>query len=131
MASGQGRNSQNMDIILSGLASCLARRLEQWANVYIKTEIGKAGSNHLSTPVVAILPKFCNHNPWATALLLRKLISQLAGHLEIIILLAYFASVYTTDNAVRSLVAAKMALHSCTDFTQGSTGTSGHHGQLQ
>lgn len=128
MVSGQGRNFQNMDIIFSGLVSCFVRCLEQWVNVYIKVEIGKVGSNYFGVLVVVILFKFGNYNLWVMVFLFCKLISQLVGYLEIIILFVYFVSVYIIDNVVCSLVVVKMVFYSCINFIQGSMGMSSYYG---
>ena len=55
MASSKTGHPQHVHIVLYGLFSSFLRRLEQRADIYVKTDIGKAGSNDLGAAVVAIV----------------------------------------------------------------------------
>ena len=55
MSRGKRGHTENMHVVLDGLAGRFRRRRKKGSNVDVESQIGEGGSNHLLAAVVAVL----------------------------------------------------------------------------
>ena len=52
--------ADDMDIIFNRLAYCISRRLKQWTDINVETQVGKRRSYYASSSIMSILAQFCH-----------------------------------------------------------------------
>ena len=58
-----------MNVVLGRLARCFLGSLKQWADIHVKTDIGKRRSDYFGTAIMAVLTQFDYQQARAAALL--------------------------------------------------------------
>jgi len=130
VAGRQGRDAEDVDVVLHGGADGFLRRLEEWAYVDVETDVGKAGGDDFRSAVVPVLAEFSDHDAWLAAVDFGELPGELPGGVEVVVLL-HFVGVGTGDDAVGGPVAAEGGFESVGDFTEGGAGAGGGDGQVK
>src|SRR5690606_38384979 len=120
VAAGQRTDANDMHVVFDSLPGDFLRCLEQGADVHIKAEIGKGGSNYLRAPVMAVLPDFGDQNTRPAAFDLGKGIAQ-AAYIGNSIVLAELGAVNSGNRAGVRLMAAPRLFQRVGYFAQGST----------
>src|SRR5690554_1176740 len=106
MSSSQRGNTKYMYIVFYGLFSRFLWGLEQWTNIYIKTNISIACSYYFGASIMAVLSHFSNHNTWSPTILFGKSICHLLGFAKRFIVF-YFFTIHTRKGFNLCFIAAK------------------------
>jgi hypothetical protein len=68
VTSGLGGDADNVHIVFDRFANRFVRRLKEWSDVDVETDIGEGRRDHLGAAVVPVLAEFADQHARAAAL---------------------------------------------------------------